>query len=74
VHHKRQSRNRVAGVFFVTGLPCDWLGSESETVFESVDRFKVEVESTRGDRVAHVGGLFSRGFGQNVRGNQVRRW
>ncbi len=74
MHHKRQSRNRVAGVVFVTGLPCGWLGSESETVFESVDRFKVEAESRRGGGVAHVGGLFSRGFGQNVPGNQVRRW
>ena len=50
MHHKRQSRNRVAGVSFVTGLPCGWLGSESESVFESVDRFKVEIKSHRGGR------------------------
>ncbi len=74
MHHKRQSRNRVAGVSFVTGLPCGWLGSESESVFESVDRFKVEIKSRRGVGMAHAGGLFSRGFGQKVLGNQVRRW
>lgn len=74
MHHKRSHAIAWLAFFFVTGLPRGWLGSDSETVFESVDRFKVEAESRRGDGVAHVGGLFSRGFGQNVPGNQVRRW
>ena len=74
MHHKRQSRNRVAGVSFVTGLPCGWLGSESESVFESVDRLRLRLNLAGGGSMTHAGGLFSRGFGQKVLGNQVRRW